>query len=392
MNIRTALLGFGIFSISACTLTLISCGKKSSEEDPSYKSIANMPETCEQAVLQSNIKTSISVCLREAYYGSLPAEIALGDVYSKQLDWDNAAAWYNMAGMHGDLYSQYQSGMLCLEGKGPNKDVRSAINWFLVAAQAGYAPAQFKLASLFHIGERIERNDYLAFQWYRACSKEEPQAALQVGMAYLTGELGQKRDLDLGLRYISYSAKHGNGLAKSLLENIITEAKQTETQKKIRRTSEGTFRATNNIKQMSEAAHRGSAQEQLNLAKDLMQYSIPQYDKAALYWITEAAIQGHEEAKYWLAQCYQEGIGTEVNYAKAFAIFSELALLGHPLSQFQLGKMYYEGKGVEQDDYLGKKWIIQAAEQGVEEASTMLATSLPDIRNEIDDENNYHID
>lgn len=391
MNIRTALLGLGLFSVCACTALLIGCGT-SSEEDPNYKNIANMPKTCEEAVSGSDFKVAVSLCLREAYYGDLPAEIALGDLYRKQSDWDHAATWYNTAGMHGDHYSQYQSGMLCLEGKGPNKDVRSAINWFLAAARAGYTPAQFQLASLFHAGERIDKNEYLAFQWYRACSKEDPQAALQVGMAYLTGELGQKRDLDLGIRYVSYSAKQGNNLAKALLENIISEAKQTETQKKVRKMGAAAFRTTNNIKQMSEAANRGSADEQLNLAKDLMQYSIPQYDKVALYWVTQAAMQGHEEAKYWLAQCYQEGIGTEVNYAKAFAIFSELALLGHPLSQFQLGKMYYEGKGIEQDDDLGKKWIMQAAEQGVEEASTMLATSLHETTSEIENENNYRID
>lgn len=373
VNIRTALLGFGLFSVSACGLILTSCGKKSSEEEDSanYKSVA---KTCEEAVSRSDFTTAIPLCLREAYTGSLPAKVALGDLYHKQSDWNNAAMWYNAAGMDGDQYAQYQSGLLCLEGKGPNKDVRAAIDWFLPAARAGYAPAQYKLASLFHAGERIEKNDYLAFEWYRACAKEEPQAAFVVGLAYLTGELGQKRDLDLGIRYLSYSAKQGNSSAKILLDDIIAQAKQTNTQKKLRKPDTEAFQSTYNIKQMSEAAHRGSAEGQLNLAKDLMQYSIPQYDKAALYWVTQAAMQGHQEAKYWLGQCYQEGIGTEVNYDKAFAIFSELALLGHPLSQFQLGKMYCEGKGVEQDDELGKKWVSQAAEQGVEEASTMLAT------------------
>lgn len=391
MNIRTALLGFGIFT--TCAIILIGCGKKSSEEEsPSYKNIANSPKTCQEAIDQANVQGAISLCLREAYYGSLPAEIALGDVYRKQSDWDHAALWYNVAGMHGDQYSQYQSGLLCLEGKGANKDARAAVNWFLAAARAGYTPAQFKLASLFHSGDRIEKNEYLAFQWYRACAKEEPQAAFQVGIAYLTGDLGQKRDLDLGIRYISYSAKQGNNAAKTLLDNIIAEAKQPESQKKMKNMGGEVFRTSHNIKQMSDAARRGSAEEQLNLAKDLMQYSIPQYDKAALHWITQAAMQGHEEAKYWLGQCYQEGIGTEVNYAKAFAIFSELALMGHPLAQFQIGKMYYEGKGIEQDDYLGKKWIMQAAEQGVEEANTMLATLSNEPASEMDDENNHGVD
>lgn len=390
MNIRTALLGLGLFSVSACSLILIGCDKKSSEEDTTnYKSVA---KTCQEAISNSDFATAIPLCLREAYTGSISAKVALGEMYSKQSDWKNAAMWYNAAGMDGDQYAQYQSGLLCLEGKGPTKDARAAVDWFLPAAQAGYAPAQYKLASLFHMGERIEKNDYLAFQWYRACAKEEPEAAFVVGLAYLTGELGQKRDLDLGIRYISYSAKQGNGSAKRLLEDIIKQSKQIGNQKKTGRISREDSRAPYSIKQMSEAAHRGSAEGQLNLAKDLMQYSIPQYDKAALYWVTQAAMQGHQEAKYWLAHCYQEGIGTEVNYNKAFAIFSELALLGHPLSQFQLGKMYCEGKGVEQDDELGKKWVSQAAEQGIEEAQTMLATLSNDASGENEHESNHDSD
>ena len=50
--------------------------------------------------------------------------------------------------------------------------------------------------------------------------------------------------------------------------------------------------------------------------------------------------------------------------------------------------MYYEGQGVEKDDYLGKKWIMLSAEQGVEEAKVMV--SIWESENNYENAMGYH--
>lgn len=356
--IRVLLLNVGIASLVGCHEDM------SGEDPPHYKTVAekntSISGRCADLVHTAEPHEAVAVCLQEASQGNLAAEVLLGDLYAKSYQWNDAMEWYETAAKHGAPYAQLQIAMIYLEGKGVRKDIRQALSWIVSSAKLDYSPSQLMLAKLYHEGKLIEKNDYLAFEWYLACAKDQSEAAFQVGIAYMTGQLNQPKNLELAIPYLNHAAEKQHESARMVLEKLALEGKQTDPN------------FEKSIEYYRKEAKKGSHEAQLNLAKALMQFSIPQYDKAAFYWATQSASRGNEEAKYLLGQFYYEGIGIPVNYDKAFEIFNDMALSGHSLSQYRLGKMYCEGHGIEQDDYLGKKWIMSAAEQGVEEAQTMV--------------------
>jgi TPR repeat protein len=63
---------------------------------------------------------------------------------------------------------------------------------------------------------------------------------------------------------------------------------------------ESRFHATSNLYQ---SAKEGSTQAQVNLAKQLIDFDTPEFDGAALYWISQAA-EKDTEAKFLLGEFY----------------------------------------------------------------------------------------
>lgn len=62
------------------------------------------------------------------------------------------------------------------------------------------------------------------------------------------------------------------------------------------------------------------------------------------------------------------------DYAKAFSIFEKLANEGNASAQHNLGVMYYYGDGVAVDKKKAYTLLVQAADQGHEEAQISLDT------------------
>ena len=69
-----------------------------------------------------------------------------------------------------------------------------------------------------------------------------------------------------------------------------------------------------------------------------------------------------------LGYCYDNGVGTEVNYDKAFDCFYRCAMLSHPLGMANLAECYEFGKGVERNLDIAIKWYKKAAEAGIDSA------------------------
>lgn len=347
--------------ICAC---LYGC-QEGSKEDSSgnQKTLAAQGTSCVLLSETAEPNELLPICLQEIANGHPAAERALAQAYARVKQWPQAVEWFQAAASHGDRVAQYRLGRIYWEGLGGRVDRGAAITWFLEAARGEYTPAQLRLAQIYHHGEFVESNEYLAFEWYQSCATKEPEAAFEIGVAYLSGGLGKEKNIDWGLRYLHHAAKQNYLPAKNMLEKLAAEKKPT-----ISETS-----ATPDLQKLGKAAQAGSSEAQFFLAQRLVEYTIPQYDKAAFYWMHRSADSGNEEAKYWLGTFYDEGIGVSVDYSKAFTLFLELAVKGHPLSQYRLGKMYCEGRGTDQDDYAGKQWIMQAAEQGVKEATVLVA-------------------
>ncbi|KAF0953019.1 tetratricopeptide repeat protein [Escherichia albertii] len=92
------------------------------------------------------------------------------------------------------------------------------------------------------------------------------------------------------------------------------------------------------------------------------EYHQPRYDtkpnvQEAIKWFELAAKQGDEEAPLVLGDIYYEGEQVRVDYAKAYALFSQATQRGVNLAWSRLGMMYANGQYVEVDCRKAKEYL-----------------------------------
>ena len=89
----------------------------------------------------------------------------------------------------------------------------------------------------------------------------------------------------------------------------------------------------------------------------------------------KAANLGYAEAQFHLVQCYNNGLGVDINSQKAGKWLIEAAMNGHVEAQYELGKCYIEGLkyGIEDDYNKAVEWFLKAADQGYGRAFFELA-------------------
>ena len=77
---------------------------------------------------------------------------------------------------------------------------------------------------------------------------------------------------------------------------------------------------------------------------------------------------------------YEEGRGTERNYAEAAKWYQKAAQQGHKQAQNNLAWLYESGKGVNKDLSTAYAWFDVAAKQGIQPAAAkkdFVASELP---------------
>jgi uncharacterized protein len=119
------------------------------------------------------------------------------------------------------------------------------------------------------------------------------------------------------------------------------------------------------LKWFEEAAHKGYAPAQVNLA---VMYSngwgtVPN-NAAALHWLQIAAAQEYGRAYYNLGVFYMEGKGVSQDYAEAMRYFEKGAAAGDSRAQNNAGYLYDHGLGVKRDLAKAAEFYKQAADGG----------------------------
>jgi TPR repeat protein len=112
-----------------------------------------------------------------------------------------------------------------LDGSGVKRDVNEARHWFALAAEAGYAPAQYKMGWFYSSAEDTPQDLKKAVHWFHlAAEKDEPLAIYALGVMAASGE-GLPKDLITADAYLTVSAQHGCAPAlgaRSELEKTMT--------------------------------------------------------------------------------------------------------------------------------------------------------------------------
>jgi len=226
---------------------------------------------------------------------------------------------------NGNVYAQRRLANLYYYGEGVEKDLRKAIEWYILAAKQGDVYAQRKLGNLYYYGEGVEKNLEQAVEWFdKAAEQGDAVSQTMLGHCYFFS-IGVNKDINKALTWIIKAAEQNNVYAQRILGHCYFYG--------------------------------------IGVGKD--------FDKAFV-WIKKAAEQNDKRAQHMLDLYSNYYEGAETDLKKAFSLIENSAQQGNFYAYFLLGYCYYSGEGVKKNKNEAFKWIKKAAEQGDGFASSFL--------------------
>lgn len=125
-----------------------------------------------------------------------------------------ALNYYNTAANLGYLPAQHDVGMLLLEGHGEVlKNPALAAKWLRRAAEQGFAPSQYALATLSFSGSEVDATEAAVRLWREAAKQHYSRAEEALGFAYQKG-IGVPRNVAQAQRWFRRAAKSGSEAAQ----------------------------------------------------------------------------------------------------------------------------------------------------------------------------------
>ncbi|MCZ6589376.1 MAG: tetratricopeptide repeat protein [Alphaproteobacteria bacterium] len=153
---------------------------------------------------------------------------------------------------------------------------------YRLAAEQGYAPAQYQLGLMYDTGHGLPQDYTKAVRWYRlAADQGHSDAQFNVGAMYYNG-FGVPQDYGEALKWFRRGAEQRDAQAQSLL-----------------------------------GAMYGAG------------FGVPQDDTEALKWYRLATKQGDARGQFNLGFAYHEGLGVGQDYAEALKWYRQAAEQGH---------------------------------------------------------------
>jgi TPR repeat protein len=117
--------------------------------------------------------------------------------------------------LKGNVLAQYNVGVFQYLGKGfAQPNYTEAAKWFTMAANQGYAKAQYNLGTLYENGEGVGKSLSQALKWYRlAAEQQDAPAQYALGTLYRDGQ-GVKKNAKLAREWLQRAAEQGHAPAK----------------------------------------------------------------------------------------------------------------------------------------------------------------------------------
>lgn len=259
-------------------------------------------------------------------YGNAMTRIGRMYLYVAGME-DEAAAfeWYHKALENNATNIFYYMGCAYEAGKGVEKDLDAAMEWFGKAVEAG---------------DRITRG----------------YAEEKIAILYLNGSLGQP-DEALAEEWAGKAEADGDADAWYYLGRVYALGRG------------GEFNYAKAKEYYERAAAAGSDYGNAGLCWLYMYgYGVEQDGQTAIAY-AEKAMESKDPdtaclAMVYLAEILDKGIGVEQDYDKAMELHKKTVELGYESAYWNVGRRYYSGIGVEKDYAEAVKWFEKAAEVG----------------------------
>ena len=149
------------------------------------------------------------------FFTSFPSSANIGDwgmvqQFNKTLEMAN----------NGKIQSMYDVGNLYMRGRGVNRNMAKAADWFKKAASTGHAAAQAKLGILYFEGRGVKQNYQKSIKLLNAAAKQNvPSAYYQLANMFELGT-GVPQDLHQSIYWYKKADKSGYYLAKAKIERL----------------------------------------------------------------------------------------------------------------------------------------------------------------------------
>ncbi len=165
---------------------------------------------------QKNLETAMA-CYEKAYEeGNSDAASWIGGIYKENNNLDEAIKWYEISYETGDVFAPYALGGL-YEKK---NNLDEAIKWYKIGAEHDNYHSQGRLGDLFEKGKGVNKDLSLAFDYYLKAAKQGNKwSEYDVGRFYYYGLAGEK-DLNKAKEWLTASASQGVEKATELLQQI----------------------------------------------------------------------------------------------------------------------------------------------------------------------------
>ncbi|KAG1051957.1 hypothetical protein G6F43_005872 [Rhizopus delemar] len=260
------------------------------------------------------------------------------------------------------LANIYASGQL---SKSHKPDFNQAFPLFLQSAKHQHADAAYRAAKCYEDGLGCLKNKSKAHQYYKiAATLNHPGAMYRLGMAEINGDLGLKRNVRNGNKWLKRSADaatsdyphalHELGLLheQGLDDIIFKDAKYS-------------------VQLYANAAELGYAPSAYRLGQcfEFGYLTCPKDAVSSVHYYTIAARQGHAEACFALSAWYLVGGDKlQISEEKALEWGKLAAEKGVPKAEYAVGYFAEMGIGREKDLEEAMRWYKTAADHGNKKA------------------------
>ena len=261
----------------------------------------------------------------------------------------------------------YASGFF--NGGKPNDD--KAFDLFIAAGKHGHAEASYRAALCYEFGWGSRRDFAKAVQYYRsAAAKGHPGAAIRLGKACLTGDMGLQGKYREGIKWLKRAAEsadtqHNSGpyeLGLLHLEGYGADVFKDEAY------------AVQLLTQSADLGHP-DANFRMGRVYENGWLGCPKDPALSIHFYNAAAQAGVPEGMMALCAWYM--VGAEPIMAKdegeAYQWAKRAADQGFARAEYALGYFTEMGIGCRRDPLEANTWYMKAAEQGEDRAKHRLA-------------------
>lgn len=226
---------------------------------------------------------------------------------------------------------------------------------YMKYANRGDKDAMYNLAGCYWSGNGGVAQDYQsAFNWYEKAAKKNHQPAQHMtALCYLYG-IGTVQDWRKAWDYADKAIKKGFGPSYWIKAQVFKEGYMSNI-------------SNGYLTNLTNAANSGYAKAMSELGalylKGSDEYSVKPNAETGYNWVKRAADEDDAEGQYYLALCYDAGVGVREDHDKYLEYVGKSAQQGYAAAQAAAGYAFLTGDSVDVDYSAAYDYFKAAAEQ-----------------------------